>query len=360
LNSTRDGIVLLDKSGRLVETNPSARRLLGIDLDEHIGETLVDVLLQYASSDEFENAGYNREEVTALARQLRLEPERITRRQFARTLPKSSLYIEEIGSPVVDSEGQINGRLLVLRDVTEQKLLADYRDEITHMAVHDLRGPLASIISSLTFTLDEPGISDDQGTVRKTLSLSLDSANNLMRLVESMLDIARLEKRQMPVRLNPVSMGELVGEAIETLSSSIQTAGVTVEVKVGNELPPLSADRDMLRRVLVNLVDNALRFTPSGGKILVEAIECPDHMLVHVADSGPGIPEEERERIFERFRQVKSTIPLRGSKGVGLGLTFSKLAVEAHGGRIWVETQSPLPGACFAISLPYKPEQITR
>lgn len=355
LNSTRDGIILLDKAGRLVETNPSARRLLGIDLDEHIGENMVDVLLQYASTDEFENAGYSREEVTALARQLRLEPERITRRQFARLLPKQSIYIEEIGSPVIDSDGQISGRLLVLRDVTEQKLLADYRDEITHMAVHDLRGPLASIISSLNFTLEEPGLSSDEGTLRKTLSLSLDSANNLMRLVESMLDIARLEKRQMPLKPSSLQLREIVDESVTALNSLIQAANVQVELDVPADLPAVSADRDMIRRVMINLLDNALRFTPQNGKIHVDAMECPDYLLIHVADSGPGIPADERERVFERFRQVKSNQPVRGAKGVGLGLTFTRLALEAHGGRIWVEQNTPLSGACFAVTLPYKP-----
>ncbi|MCL4248245.1 MAG: GAF domain-containing protein [Anaerolineae bacterium] len=355
LNSTRDGVILLDKSGRLVEVNPSAQRLLGIDLDDHIGQGLVDILLQYASTDEFQNAGYNREEVTVLARQLRLEPERISRRQFSRTSPKQTIYIEEIGSPVVDSEGQISGRLLVLRDVTEQKQLADYRDEITHMAVHDLRGPLASIISSLSFTLEDPTFISDEDALRKTLGLSLESANNLMRLVESLLDIARLEKRQMPLHFMPTTVDILVAETIITLTSSIQNANVTVERDITPDIPSLTVDHDIIRRVLVNLVDNALRFTPADSKILIQARDFPEYVMIRVADSGPGIPPEERERIFERFRQVKANQPLRGARGVGLGLTFCKLAVENHGGRIWVENDSPLSGACFALTLPRKP-----
>ncbi|MBE0691386.1 MAG: GAF domain-containing protein, partial [Anaerolineae bacterium] len=255
LNSTRDGVILLDKGARLVEVNPSAQRLLGINLEDHIGQSLVDVLLQYASTDEFQNTGYNREEVTVLARQLRLEPERISRRQFSRTSPKQTTYIEEIGSPVIDSEGQISGRLLVLRDATEQKQLADYRDEITHMAVHDLRGPLASIISSLSFTLDDDELVNDEETLRKTLGFSLESANNLLRLVESMLDIARLERRQMPLKLTSITIEELVTETIVALTSSIQSANVTLVRDVASNIPALTVDHDIIRRVLVNLVD---------------------------------------------------------------------------------------------------------
>ncbi|MDX2140893.1 MAG: GAF domain-containing protein [Chloroflexota bacterium] len=357
LNSTRDGVILLDKQGRLNETNPSARRLLGIDFEKYIGQSLVNVLQHYISDEAYEGTGYSREQVNVLTRHLRLEPERITRREFSRQTPKQTLYIEEIGSPVVDSDGQISGRLLVLRDITEQKQLEAYRDEITHMAVHDLRGPLASIISSLSFTLDEPGVTDDEDTLRKTLGLSLDSANNLMRLVESLLDIARLERREMPLKLAPVQLPDIINHAIDALSSSIQNANVTIK---RNFVLPLSAaivDQDFMRRVLINLIDNAIRFTPAEGTVLVETMECPDSLLIHVADSGPGIPSEQRERIFERFSQIKGNAPLRGSKGHGLGLTLCKLVVEAHGGRIWVENDSPLSGACFAISLPLPPQQ---
>jgi PAS domain S-box-containing protein len=356
LNSTRDGVILLDKQGRLNETNPSARRLLGIDFEKYIGQSLVDVLQRYVSDEAYEGAGYSRDQVNVLTRHLRLEPERITRREFSRQTPKQTLYIEEIGSPVIDSDGQISGRLLVLRDITEQKQLEAYRDEITHMAVHDLRGPLASIISSLSFTLDEPGITEDGETLRKTLTLSLDSANNLMRLVESLLDIARLERREMPLKLAPVQLPDLINHAIDALSSSIQNANVTIKRNFVLPLPGAMVDQDFMRRVLINLIDNAIRFTPTEGTVQVEAMECPDSLLIRVADSGPGIPPEQRERIFERFSQVKGNVPLRGSKGHGLGLTLCKLVVEAHGGRIFVENDSPLSGACIAISLPLPPQ----
>lgn len=355
LNSTRDGVILLDKQGRLVETNPAARRLLGVDLDERLGENLVDVLLQFASGDVFERAGYTREEVTALARQLRLEPQLISRREFSRSMPGQMLYIEEIGSPVMGSDGQIVGRLLVLRDITKQKQLDEYREEITHMAVHDLRGPLASIISSLHFALDEPAMLNDVATTRKTLGLSLDSANNLMHLIESLLDISRLEKREMPLRRAPTRAADLVDAVETTLSSSIHEAAVTIQRDLPDGLPLLNVDPDIVRRVLINLVDNALRFTPSGSTILIQALECPDTVLLRVADSGPGIPEEDREHVFERFRQVKNNLPARGTRGSGLGLTFCRLAVEAHGGRIWVERESPLPGASIAVLLPSTP-----
>jgi two-component system clock-associated histidine kinase SasA len=112
-------------------------------------------------------------------------------------------------------------------------------------------------------------------------------------------------------------------------------------------------DVDKIRRVIINLLDNALRYSPAGKSVLVAARYDVHRgkVLVEVADSGPGIPEGERERIFEQYWQVKENKPLRGTKGSGIGLTFCQRVLEAHGERIWVEAEGPLPGACFAFTL---------
>ncbi|MFN8560453.1 MAG: PAS domain S-box protein [Anaerolineae bacterium] len=139
INSARDGVLLFDREGKLIECNPSAERLLGIDKEPFLGKHFVDMLFDMMKANELNGLGYSRSQLTELARQLRLEPNRITRRQFEQTNDGQKVYIEEIGSPVIDARNRVIGRLLVLRDMTEQRLLADFRDEITHMAVHDLR-----------------------------------------------------------------------------------------------------------------------------------------------------------------------------------------------------------------------------
>jgi two-component system sensor histidine kinase KdpD len=136
------------------------------------------------------------------------------------------------------------------------------------------------------------------------------------------------------------------------LSGSLEEANIDLDVEVDPDLTPLNIDPVIIQRVLVNLLDNALRHTPTDGRILLTARRKGSDVIIRVADSGPGIPAGERDRIFERFRQVKDNIPVRGPKGSGLGLTFCKLAVEAHEGHIWVDTDGPLSGACIALSLP--------
>jgi signal transduction histidine kinase len=148
-------------------------------------------------------------------------------------------------------------------------------------------------------------------------------------------------------------VGELVENARQTLLNSITEAHVQVDCQIVEKLPPLNVDPDLMRRVLINLIDNAVRFTPQDGKVLISAARKDvEQVAICIADSGPGIPPEDRAMIFEQYRQSGKTKPLRGSKGTGLGLTFCKLAVEAHGGTISVEASEALPGACFVVSLP--------
>jgi signal transduction histidine kinase len=119
---------------------------------------------------------------------------------------------------------------------------------------------------------------------------------------------------------------------------------------------------DLTVRVLINLLDNAVRHTPSDGDVLVAAERTPDgqQILLRVADSGRGIPAEEREKVFEKFKQAKGSVATRGQRGTGLGLTFCRLAVEAHGGHIWVEESSPLGGASFAFTMPIAAPEVVR
>lgn len=350
LDSTRDGMILLDREVRLVEINPAAQRLLGINLEEHIGEYFPDTLLRYVEGTD--ETGYSREEAQYLARILRLEPESNTRRQFHHRVRNVTRFIEEIGSPVRDHHQQIIGRLLVLRDVTEEKILSVQREDLTRMMIHDLRAPLGAIISSLELALPSIGYPEEHDEARDLLSSSLISSNRLLRLVNSLLDIAKIEESGMKLTLDSVSVASMVETAYMALMPAMQEADLRMTFDLPADLPLVKADRDKLERVLINLLDNALRYTPKGGEILIRVVMLEGAMQVKVADSGPGIPPLERERIFEKFRRIKNHDPLRGNKGSGLGLTFCKLTIEAHGGRIQVDDDSPLGGACFSFTLP--------
>ena len=211
LDAVRDGMILLDSRGRVLNANPAASRLLGIALETCGGELLSDVLHDAG------NAGYSSDELHALATEVRAEPEWGTRRKFARQTERGTLPMELIGLPVQDADGHIRGRLLVVRDVSEQHQLDQYREEIAHMAVHDLRGPLASIVTGLTMVMEDIDDPTRRDSAVRTVMLSLDSAHQLMTMIESLLRIARLESRQMPLERGEVAAGALIEEAHQML-----------------------------------------------------------------------------------------------------------------------------------------------
>lgn len=341
LNTTRDAVILIDDQGVLVEANPAALRLLGRKLMPYVEDLALQFMLPYRGMEQ-EQALFPGEGHT---------PRPPHRRRFDYETPQGVIYLEEVGTPVYDPQSGLNGWLMVLRDVTEDKLLTQHREEITSMVIHDLRGPLASIITGIEFALEELANQDNPlVTVEKTLSLSSQNAVRLMQQVETMLDIARLEAREMPLNQELWPLQGVLDDALTSLEPLGQRYRITIDRSIPPDLPHLMIDPPLIRRVLMNLVDNALRHTPEGGHVLVQAqFVSSTTVLIRVADSGPGLPPEERERIFEKFRQARKN-QARG-RGMGLGLTFCRLVIEAHGGRIWVEDHSPLHGASFAFTL---------
>jgi len=353
LDSARDGIILLDTNGILLEANFSAEGILNLPLDRFVGRNFVNMLFDeleaQATSSQLQDI------LAGIARTLRLEPHRITNRTFEIKRGDRTQHIEESGTPVYDSEGQIVGRLLTLRDITEERLLEQFREEITSMVIHDLRGPLTSIITSIELaaeTLDDLDNEEARGIV-PVLRVSNEGAGFLLQLVESLLDITRLETRRLPMERSVVSIETVIRDAVLTMQSSLETVAVEVIEDIEPGLPDVYIDTDKMRRVIINLLDNAMRFSPHGGYVLVEANRFNEQkLLVRIADSGPGIPDDEAPHVFDKFHQIAKQQPVEARQGTGLGLTFCKLVVEAHDESIWVDQESPLPGACFAFTVP--------
>lgn len=354
LDSTRDGILLLDRDGNLIEANNSAESLLNVNLQPHIGRHFVDSMMQDLRQLEKNNSNLHNA-LTDMLRVLRLQPKTITTRSFEIRHGDQIQYMQEVGSPVQDQDQGVVGRLITLRDVTEERMLAAYRDEISSMVVHDLRGPLGSMISSLSLALETAQqFDDDENTIAEMITVSIESAQNLMGLVDSLLEIAQMETRRMPLRRTANHLQPIVDEAYRALMTAVKKAGIIVEIELADDLPMIEIDNDKVRRVVINLLDNAIRFTPTGERVRISGTLRGDKVYVTVADSGPGIPQQEAQRIFEKFQQSTESKPKRGSKGSGLGLTFCKLAIEAHDEHIWVEAphNCDMPGACFTFTLP--------
>lgn len=228
--------------------------------------------------------------------------------------------------------------------------LEETRQNLTRLIVHDLRNPLATIRGFVEAALEETGTLSEQ--TRKYLTRAQDSADHLLDMTNSLLDLSRMEEDAMPLRLVPTNLVELCREVAENLA--LQAGSRRILVTAAGDPPPVPADRDLIRRVIQNIVGNALKFTPSQtGEITMHVAPCEPFVEVSIRDNGSGIPEQYRERVFDRFFQISEN-QTPGVHATGLGLFFCKLSVEKHGGRIRVDA-APGGGSVFTFVLPKNP-----
>jgi two-component system, NtrC family, sensor histidine kinase KinB len=363
LNSTADGILMADPHGVVLSANPMAERICERDEAELVGsqlERLLEALYGRAHEVVTRSWGGAGGEDGEADGPLQVTEIALggTRRRFVRLLRL----------PVRDALGVAYGELVVLRDITQEKELEQLREDYTSMLVHDLRAPLTSIMNGVMMVqrgLSGP-VTDQQ---RELLKIAYQGSETMLELINNLLDISKMEQGQMTLDLRPLSPYIVIDKAVERLKASAASAKVDLAQSLEVNLPLVEADEDKIVRVLQNLLDNAIKFSrpgssitvgahyaggerePSRGMPLANAPRAGDWLVMWVQDQGIGIPPAYFERIFEKFGQVRG----RKVRGTGLGLTFCKLSVEAHCGRIWVESEEGR-GSVFAFCLPLNRE----
>jgi two-component system, sensor histidine kinase and response regulator len=232
--------------------------------------------------------------------------------------------------------------------------LEKVRDDLMKMIVHDLKTPLTSVLASLEMALDGDfgAVSETQ---RRVLGDAESKAEDLLGLIGDLLEVARIEENAIDLDLSPIAPGAFVAEIVHEWDVRFQQEGAKVFVDVAEDAPVINADKGLLKRVFANLIQNALTHTRSGVEITILAHRdtATGGILFTVADNGPGIPPEYHELIFRKFERAKQPEVPR-VRSSGLGLAFCKLAVEVHGGRIWVRSAEG-NGSQFHIALPVHP-----
>jgi len=235
----------------------------------------------------------------------------------------------------------------IFRDITESKNLDQLREDLTSMIFHDLRSPLSNVISSLdVIQASLPGTDDPE--IQSLFEIASRSTVRIQRLTRSLLDINRLESGQAITDTETFHPETLIQYAIQELTAQAKAKKQSVSLSIPKKIPEVVADRNMIERVLINLVQNAIKYTPSNGEIEIGAELIKDEIHFWVLDSGPGVDPDYIDRIFDKYTRIH---PDERIQGLGLGLAFCRLAVEGHGGRIWVENL-PGGGAKFIFTLP--------
>jgi PAS domain S-box-containing protein len=348
LNSVKEGIFLIEAGGQIVLVNEALGEICGVALEEMLERRFSELPQEILAS-----LGYDVQAARALVSTLDTGSAAIFPKEVIPLKSRiPSKVVERTALAVLDGSGTAVGWMVVLRDITEEQQVAQARELITETLIHDLRSPISAVLGALEVMEDTllPVESAEKNITIQALQVARRGAHRVLNLVETLLDIARLQSGKMDILLSPVDLYRMVVHILtEYMPQSIEY-GVRVSNVVPTNLPHIYADQGKLTRILANLVDNAIKFAPSGSPVIVSArMDADDQVLIEVSDSGPGIPDEYREKIFERFTQIPGSTGRR--RGTGLGLTFCRLAVEAHGGRIWVEANEN-GGSLFKILLP--------
>ncbi|HEV8639275.1 MAG TPA: ATP-binding protein [Chloroflexota bacterium] len=330
LESTGDGVALVDVRGEVVVANGRWAALLG-------GEEL-------AAAAELERVGGGTFGEAACA--WLADPERVAGADFERRAPSYARFRCR-SAPIPRRAGAPVGRIFVLRDVTRETEAERMRAALVSNVSHELRAPLTAI-KGYVDTLLHGGPWDAEAE-REFLQIVAHSADRLAGLVDNLLDAAKVEAGVLSLEREPVRV-ERVARRVVYERRPLLPADHSLEVEIGPELPPAYADPARVEQVIVNLVENAIKFSPDGGPIVVRVRCGADAVVVSVADRGVGVAPEHAEQLFERFRRAGAAAGRPA--GLGLGLFICKSLVEAHGGRIWVESDGPGRGSTFAFTLP--------
>lgn len=359
LNSTSDGILMTDMHGVVLTANPMTTRLFETSERELVGHTLDELLrgLHGRAHEVVQRSWGNGDQADEDAE----APVHISEIELGSPRHR---FIRHLKMPVRDAHGEVYGQLAVFRDITQEKELQQLRDDYTGMLIHDLRAPLTSIMNGIMMIRRGLGgpVTEQQ---QELLKIAHQGSQTMLGLVNNLLDISKMEQGQMTLDLEPLAPYAIVDEVVERLRVLAGAQNIQLEQRLAVGLPLVEADNEKVVRVLQNLIDNAIRFSPPNGVVTLGAHFCspnrplpaglPLHppirqgewLMMWVQDRGMGIPRAYHERVFEKFGQVRG----RKVRGTGLGLTFCKLAIEAHGGSIWVESEEGA-GSVFAFILP--------
>jgi two-component system phosphate regulon sensor histidine kinase PhoR len=329
LDGMREGVLLLDREGRVALANPALRRMLALR-DDIVGHWLFESVRHPELKGLLDRA---RDRAEPASGEIELAA---GQRLVVRAAPLSH---------------EPGGLLAVLFDVTNLRRLESMRRDFVANVSHELRTPVATVRSAAETLLG--GATSDPDATREFLQIIERNAARLQRLVEDLLDLARIESRQHRLELEPIDLRDCVASVLASVGDRAAAKRIRLASGVAADAPPVLADRAALEQVLSNLLDNAVKYCPEGASVVVGAACEAGGVRVSVADDGPGIDPTHLTRLFERFYRVDAGRS-RELGGTGLGLAIVKHLVEAMAGTVGVES-APGSGSCFFFTLPRAP-----
>jgi len=335
--SESDGVAVTDLDGNLLQVNQTAVRLHGYDSKEE--------LIGHSSFELFAL----KDRVKAMENMKRtLQMGRLGEVEYRLLRNDGSEFDAGIDGAVLrDASGNAAGIVVIVRDITDRKQLDQLKDEFIALVSHELRSPLTVIIGAVNTVLSE-GARLSQEETRQLLQEAAWEAELLSHLIENLLELSRVQAERLFIYAEPLSIKKVIQGTVEKVRRQSSIHQFLVDLP--GELPSVDADKLRLERVLYNLFENAIKYSPQGGEIRVSVEPEEEHLVIGVSDQGIGISLSDQAKLFGPFQRLEDS-GLEGVNGAGLGLLVCRRLVEAHGGRIWVESE-PSRGSTFFFTLP--------
>ncbi len=327
LANMTDGIIIVDQEGLIQLINPAALSLFHTTEEQAYQKNLVEVVRHHQLIELWRKSNISLQQETTT---LETAPDRV--------------FLQGIATPLHESLPGMT--LMVFQNLTRVRKLETVRRDFVSNVSHELRTPLAAL-KALAETLQE-GALEDPPAARRFLQRMDTEIDNLTQLVQELLELSRIESNRVPLQRVAITPCDLASPAVERMQIQAQRSGLSLQLECAGDLPAVKADPQRIENVLVNLIHNAIKFTPPGGQIIVSAHQERNTMVFSIHDTGIGIAPEALPRIFERFYKIDRS---RSSGGTGLGLSIARHIIEAHGGRIWAESKEN-EGSTFSFTLP--------
>jgi PAS domain S-box-containing protein len=335
VNSIAEGLILVDSDNRVLHINPAAERLLGLSEDS-IDKDITE-LIQNDELIQIEQTPSKNEEANFVS-------------EITLIHHDEKLVLRTIASPFLDENGQTLGTVYLFDDITREKEIDQMKSDFISLVSHELRTPLTSIIGFVSFILDgKAGAINDRQ--RNSLARVQRQSKRLAALINDLLDISRIESGRIQMEQEPISLLEIVTQRIEEIRPQADEKSIRLDLTAPESVPTIFGDEARMGQVFTNLIGNAIKFTPNNGEVSIKVRVDGSLLHVEVIDTGPGIPAEERQKVFDKFYQL-SDISTRQQGGSGLGLSITKSIVEAHGGKLWIDDGNQGKGSNFQFVLP--------
>ncbi len=338
LTHMTDGVIATDRRGKVITINEMALSLLDTTSEQAIGQSILTLL----DLDE---------EYTL--RKLLETPEEILLERSKSDSAEDQLTLRSDFAMIRRESGFISGLVVVIHDVTEQEKTAEERRQFVSNVSHELRTPLTSVRSYLEAL--EEGAWQDKNIAPEFIHVTLGETDRMIRMINDLLNLSRMDSGVQQMELELVNFNELVGYALDRFDMMVNSQ--KKNYRIVREFTErdlwVEIDTDKIMQVIDNIMNNAIKYSPDGGKIEVHLIETHNNVVLSISDEGLGIPKKDLEKVFERFYRVDKA-RARKQGGTGLGLAISKEVMKAHQGQIWVESIEG-KGSTFYISLPYEP-----